>query len=511
MKEDADTEEPFAVKVEIGPFGVKEEEPFSVMNDATVNTQGMCFSVKEEEKAIQIKVEDARLEDRKDPTVCNDLMENRSNDRWTDNDVQALLSVCAEDQIQREFESAVRNDKVYAKISCMLNELNIIRTGKQCREKLKKLKQDYKKIKNHNNRSGSDRRSSKWFERLDALLGHRPALSGAAATVDSATALVEDTETDNQSVEDDLMENRSNDRWTDSDVQALLSVYAEDQIQREFESAVRNDKVYAKISCMLSELNIIRTGKQCREKLKKLKQDYKKIKNHNNRSGSDRRSSKWFDRLDALLGHRPALSGAAATVDSATALVEDTETDNQSVEDGTDRPAEPQAAEISVFSPVTVSSPRLMCPAEGNKRQGKRKRDTDFLDALRDMDDANRAVLQRGQEQRDQYMQLLLDSLASERAERAEERAERAEERAERAEERAERAEERAERAEERAERAEERAERAMRKRELAFLESEKEETRWLQREFHGGFLSVLGLLAQSLSQINSHTAPPLD
>uniref|UniRef100_A0A6Q2YC70 Myb/SANT-like DNA-binding domain-containing protein n=1 Tax=Esox lucius TaxID=8010 RepID=A0A6Q2YC70_ESOLU len=380
MKEDADTEEPFAVKVEIGPFGVKEEEPFSVMNDATVNTQGMCFSVKEEEKAIQIKVEDARLEDRKDPTVCNDLMENRSNDRWTD-----------------------------------------------------------------------------------------------------------------------------------SDVQALLSVYAEDQIQREFESAVRNDKVYAKISCMLSELNIIRTGKQCREKLKKLKQDYKKIKNHNNRSGSDRRSSKWFDRLDALLGHRPALSGAAATVDSATALVEDTETDNQSVEDGTDRPAEPQAAEISVFSPVTVSSPRLMCPAEGNKRQGKRKRDTDFLDALRDMDDANRAVLQRGQEQRDQYMQLLLDSLASERAERAEERAERAEERAERAEERAERAEERAERAEERAERAEERAERAMRKRELAFLESEKEETRWLQREFHGGFLSVLGLLAQSLSQINSHTAPPLD
>jgi len=93
---------------------------------------------------------------------------------------------------------------------------------------------------------------------------------------------------------------------------------------------------------------------------------------------------------------------------------------------------------------------------------GKRRRDSDFLDALRDMEDANRAVLQRGQEQRDQYMQLLLESQAEERE---------------------------------------------MRRQELAFLQSEAEETRSFQRDF----LSVLGQLAQSLSQSNSHTAPPLD
>ncbi|KAG5854938.1 hypothetical protein ANANG_G00043370 [Anguilla anguilla] len=107
-----------------------------------------------------------------------------------------------------------------------------------------------------------------------------------------------------------------------------------------------------------------------------------------------------------------------------------------------------------------------MSPAEANKCRGKRKRDADFLDALRDMDEANRAVLQGGQEQRDQYTQLLLESQAEERE---------------------------------------------MRRQELAFLQSEAEETRQLQRDFQDGFLHVLGQLAQSLSQRNSHTAPPRD
>lgn len=87
----------------------------------------------------------------------------------------------------------------------------------------------------------------------------------------------------------------------------------------------------------------------------------------------------------------------------------------------------------------------------------------DFLDGLSDMDDANRAILQRGQEQHDQFMHLLLESQAKERDMRQE----------------------------------------------LAFLESEAEESRWLQMDFQNGFLSVLGQFTQSFR--NSHNAPPLD
>lgn len=111
--------------------------------------------------------------------------------------------------------------------------------------------------------------------------------------------------------------------WADSEVQALLSIYSTEEIQRGFESSSRNVKIFASISLQLASFGFNRTAKQCRDKIKKLKQDYKKIKDHNNKSGSDRKTSKWYDLLDAILGHRPAYAGnAAGTKDSATGLLE---------------------------------------------------------------------------------------------------------------------------------------------------------------------------------------------
>ncbi|XP_041838385.1 uncharacterized protein LOC121638032 [Melanotaenia boesemani] len=48
---------------------------------------------------------------------------------------------------------------------------------------MKKLKQDYKRIKDHNNQSGANRKTSKWF--------HRPAYSGNAGTKDLCAGLLE--------------------------------------------------------------------------------------------------------------------------------------------------------------------------------------------------------------------------------------------------------------------------------------------------------------------------------
>lgn len=124
------------------------------------------------------------------------------------------------------------------------------------------------------------------------------------------------------------MDQKASARWTDDEVQALLSIYAQDDIQQELKTAARNEKVYAKISGKLGELDIEHSAKRCREKLKKLKQDYKRIKDHNNNNnstkGSEQRTNKWFDRLDALLGDRdrdrdrPTFSGAAAAAKEVT-------------------------------------------------------------------------------------------------------------------------------------------------------------------------------------------------
>ena len=65
------------------------------------------------------------------------------------------------------------------------------RTVVQCREKLKKMKSEYRFIKDNNNTSGASRNNWKWFELMDTIYGHRPASVGREGGLDSATALLE--------------------------------------------------------------------------------------------------------------------------------------------------------------------------------------------------------------------------------------------------------------------------------------------------------------------------------
>ncbi|KAG7257518.1 hypothetical protein CRUP_008098, partial [Coryphaenoides rupestris] len=66
----------------------------------------------------------------------------------------------------------------------------------------------------------------------------------------------------------------------------------------------------------LDTLGYRHTAVQVQEKLKKLEQDFKKTKDHNNCSGSGRKTGKWYDLLDSILGHRPAYT-ASVTKDSS--------------------------------------------------------------------------------------------------------------------------------------------------------------------------------------------------
>ncbi|XP_067099897.1 uncharacterized protein [Osmerus mordax] len=98
---------------------------------------------------------------------------------WSIGEVRTFLCLIADERIQRELEGATRNQKVYQEVSELLVAHGYQRTFKQCREKLKKLKSDYKSIRYRNGRRSSWRRKSwKWFEKMEAIYGHRPASKG---------------------------------------------------------------------------------------------------------------------------------------------------------------------------------------------------------------------------------------------------------------------------------------------------------------------------------------------
>ncbi len=107
------------------------------------------------------------------------------SEKWTDCEVQALLRIVTSEEIQRGFSTSKHNSKVYSNISAQLLQVGVHHSAKQCREKLKKLKQDYKKIKDHNSQNSSDQRTGKWYASMDAILGHKPACTRNVESKDS--------------------------------------------------------------------------------------------------------------------------------------------------------------------------------------------------------------------------------------------------------------------------------------------------------------------------------------
>ncbi|XP_069479420.1 1-aminocyclopropane-1-carboxylate synthase-like protein 1 isoform X2 [Ambystoma mexicanum] len=95
--------------------------------------------------------------------------------------------------------------------------------------------------------------------------------------------------------------------WSDPEVMELLQLWANDSVQMELESCLRNQHVFNRIAEVLREKGIHRTGDQCREKIKKMKLEYRRIKD-NNKTLRGGRTWKFFDVMDRVLTIRSSIS-----------------------------------------------------------------------------------------------------------------------------------------------------------------------------------------------------------
>ena len=95
--------------------------------------------------------------------------------------------------------------------------------------------------------------------------------------------------------------------WSRDEILKLIEIWGDSAIQAQLEGCKCNQDVYNKIAADLREAGFERTGKQCRDKIKKLKGEYRKVKDKRNKTGEGR-FPEWdyFDSMDAILGHRPA-------------------------------------------------------------------------------------------------------------------------------------------------------------------------------------------------------------
>ena len=69
----------------------------------------------------------------------------KKSERWSDEEVSALLDIYAEDTTQGMLLKPVPNSKIFDRCSKLLLEMGILHSAMACRLKIKKLHQDYKK------------------------------------------------------------------------------------------------------------------------------------------------------------------------------------------------------------------------------------------------------------------------------------------------------------------------------------------------------------------------------
>ena len=116
--------------------------------------------------------------------------------------------------------------------------------------------------------------------------------------------------------------------WSDAEVSALITVWGEADVQEQLDGATRNQTIFANIAKKLEESGYDKDWQQCCAKITNLKAEYKKDKDHNGVTGNRRKSFKFYQKLDEILGHHPA-SAPAVVLDAGSSTLTTTEADTE--------------------------------------------------------------------------------------------------------------------------------------------------------------------------------------
>ena len=65
--------------------------------------------------------------------------------------------------------------------------------------------------------------------------------------------------------------------WTYDQTKALISIWGQEDVQRELDGVTRNRTIYEKVASELRKVGVEKTWQQCRSKVKNLTFRYRKV------------------------------------------------------------------------------------------------------------------------------------------------------------------------------------------------------------------------------------------
>lgn len=88
--------------------------------------------------------------------------------------------------------------------------------------------------------------------------------------------------------------------WSTAEVECLLEIWADGGIQQQLDTTHKNSEIFKKISRYLRARGYERSVEQCREKLKKLRAQYLKVRDSS--SPDDKAKFRWYDAVGKIIG-----------------------------------------------------------------------------------------------------------------------------------------------------------------------------------------------------------------
>ncbi|EMP37368.1 Zinc finger and SCAN domain-containing protein 29 [Chelonia mydas] len=310
------------------------------------------------------------------------MMESQNRKRapaWTEQEVRNLIALWGEESVLSELHSSFRNAKTFVKISQGMKDRGHNRDPKQCRVKLKELRQAYQKTREANGCSRSEPQTCRFYDELHAILG------GSATTIDSFNGDGGNTEAGFGDEEDDdddevvdssqqasgetgfpdsqelfltldleavpseptqgclpdlpggegtsactvhtassqltmlAFHRRQNPVWSTPELLDLLGLWEEEAVQSQVCSSHRNFDTYGLIASGTEEKGHERDMHQCHAKIKELRQVYQKAREANHCFGAVPKTCHFYKELHVILGGNPT-STTKSTVDTSGGL-----------------------------------------------------------------------------------------------------------------------------------------------------------------------------------------------
>ena len=92
--------------------------------------------------------------------------------------------------------------------------------------------------------------------------------------------------------------------WSDAEIRFLIAIWKDDHPISKRHNLAAWESIARELNSLLREqgLTSIRTAAQCKAKIKNLEDEYKRVKDHNSKSGNDRKTFTYYGKLNKDTG-----------------------------------------------------------------------------------------------------------------------------------------------------------------------------------------------------------------